>query len=184
MPDVDSVASCFKRTVPAGPRVTRMIPNVVLFSVFCGLLGLRALGVRALRGRSWVVFLRWALGCMFLVTASAHWGPLRADLVRMVPASFPNPELLVTLSGVAEIAGAIGLFVPRIAPFAAAGLALLLIAVFPANVHAARAGLTLGGTPVTTLSLRALEQLVFLVAVLVAGFWPIRPRRIDAAASS
>jgi len=150
-----------------------MIPNLVLFTVFGGLLGLRSLGVPALREHSWVVFLRWALGCMFLVTASAHWGPMRADLVRMVPPSFPDPGLLVTISGIAEIAGAIGLCIPRVARFAAGGLVLLLLAVFPANVHAAQAGLSLAGEPVSPLIIRLPEQLLFLAAVLAAGFWPI-----------
>jgi uncharacterized membrane protein len=148
-----------------------MVPIIVLSTVFVGLLALRSFGVSALRERSWVTFLRWALACMFLVTASAHWGRMRADLVQMVPPGFPNPELLVTISGVAEIAGAIGLLIPRVAPFAAAGLTLLLIAVFPANVHAARAGVTLAGNPATPLVARTLEQLLFLGAVLVAGFW-------------
>lgn len=156
-----------------------MIPTIALFTVFCGLLGLRALGVPALRDRSWVLFLRWALGCMFLLTASAHWGPMRADLVRMVPPAFPDPGLLVTISGIAEIAGAIGLWIPRVARFAAGGLALLLIAVFPANVHAAHAGLSLAGEPVSPLIVRLPEQLLFLSAVLAAGFWPIRRRATE-----
>ena len=153
-----------------------MTPFIVLVSVFLVLLGLRALGVPALRARSWVFFLRWALACMFLLTASAHWGSRRADLVLMVPPSLPNPELLVTISGVAEVVGALGLLLPRTAPYAAAGLSLLLLAVFPANVHAARAALSIGGEPVTPLVLRAPLQVVFLMAVSIAGFWPLRRR--------
>ena len=153
-----------------------MLPFIVLLTVFVLLLGLRALGVSALRTRSWVICLRWALASMFLLTASAHWGSRRPDLVEMVPPGFPDPELLVTISGLAEIAGALGLLIPRLAPYAAAGLALLLIAVFPANVHAARAALSIGGEAVTPLVLRAPLQLVFLIAVLVAGYWPLRSR--------
>lgn len=153
-----------------------MLPFIVLLAVFVVLLGLRAFGVPALRARSWVFCLRWALACMFLLTASAHWGTRRPDLVAMVPPGFPNPELLVTISGLAEIAGAIGLLIPRLAPYAAGSLALLLLAVFPANVHAARAALSIGGEAVTPLVIRAPLQVVFLVAVLVAGFWPLRAR--------
>ena len=131
------------------------------------------LGVQ--RFQSWVVCLRLALALMFLLTASAHWGVRRPDLVRMVPSAFPNPEILVTLTGIAEIAGALGLLLPQSAPWAAASLALLLIAVFPANVHAANAGITIGGRPVPGVLPRALIQLVFLGAVLLAGF--VRPRR-------
>jgi uncharacterized membrane protein len=107
---------------------------------------------------------------MFLLTASAHWGTRRADLVRMVPPAFSEPELLVTLTGVAEIAGAIGILYRRTARPAAVGLALLLCAVFPANVRAADLGLTIGGDAATPLVPRALIQVVFLGLVLVAGF--------------
>src|SRR5262249_15318391 len=102
--------------------------------------------------------------------ASAHWGRRRPDLVRMVPPRFPRPERMVTLTGIAEIAGAVGLLVPVLAPWAAAGLALLLLAVFPANVHAARPALTIGGRPATPLVARTVLQVVFLAAVLAAGF--------------
>jgi hypothetical protein len=40
---------------------------------------------------------------------------------------------------------------------------------FPANVHAARAKLSIGGRPVTPLPQRSAMQLVFLAAVLGAG---------------
>ena len=56
--------------------------------------------------------LRAALGVMFLLTASAHWGKRRGDLVRMVPPALPRPDLFVTFTGVLEILGATGLFVP------------------------------------------------------------------------
>ncbi|HZY05741.1 MAG TPA: DoxX family membrane protein [Anaeromyxobacteraceae bacterium] len=146
-----------------------MAPLVVLTASFLILRALGALGVRPLR--STILCLRVALAAMFLLTASAHFDGKRQDLVRMVPPGFPHPELLVTLTGLAEIAGAIGLLVPRLAPFAAGGLALLLLALFPANVHAAREGLTIGGRPVLPILSRALVQLVFLAAVLAAGFW-------------
>jgi uncharacterized membrane protein len=149
-----------------------MIPLVVLAASFVVLRLLGFLGVHALA--SWVICLRGALAVMFLVTASAHWGAKRADLVRMVPPRFPNPGLMVTLTGIAEIAGALGLLLPPAAPWAATGLALLLVAVFPANVHAARQALTIGGRPVTPLVTRTVFQLVFLLAVLAAGFAPVR----------
>ena len=145
-----------------------MTPFIVLTIAFLSFLGLHKLRFALLP--NWIVCLRWALAAMFLLTASAHWGSRRADLVAMVPDALPNPELLVTISGLAEIAGAVGLLVPRLAPIAAGGLALLLIAVFPANIHAARESLSIGGEPVTPLVPRAILQLVFIAAVLVAGF--------------
>ena len=107
---------------------------------------------------------------MFLLTASAHWGRQRADLIAMVPRAFRRPDLMVSATGVLEILGAVGLLIPATAPVAAACLTMLLIALFPANIRAAREGLTIGGRPATALPLRTLLQLAFLVAVLVAGF--------------
>jgi uncharacterized membrane protein len=147
-----------------------MIPLIVLVALFLVFLFAGSLGV--VIHWTWVTSLRLALAVMFLLTASAHWGFRRPDLLRMVPSQFPNPELLVTLTGIAEIAGAVGLMIPRLVPWAAGGLALLLLAVFPANVHAANAALTIGGRPVPGVLPRALIQVVFLAAVLATGYTP------------
>lgn len=147
-----------------------MAPFIVLVASFVVLWLLGFLGVGALAG--WVTCLRVALALMFLLTASAHSGRRRPDLVRMVPPGFSNPDLLVTLTGVAEVLGAVGLLVLSVAPWAASGLAVLLLAVFPANVYAAKHGLTIAGTPATPLVTRTILQLIFLGTVLLAGFGP------------
>ena len=82
----------------------------------------------------------------------------------------PGPDLLMSASGVFEIFAAVGLLIPAMAPVAATCLAMLLIALFPANIRAAREHLTIGGRPATAFPLRTLLQVVFLAAVLVAGF--------------
>src|SRR5262249_12404729 len=110
---------------------------------------------------------RIALAAMFLLTASAHWGKRRPDLIRMVPAAFPRPELLVTITGACEIAGACGLIIPEFAPLAATALVLLLIAIFPANVRAAREGIAFAGRPPTPLAARAAIQVIFLSVMLL-----------------
>ncbi|HEY6066298.1 MAG TPA: hypothetical protein VIY96_09095 [Thermoanaerobaculia bacterium] len=69
-------------------------------------------------------------------------------------------------TGVLEILGAIGLLVPATRRLAAGGLALMLVALFPANVSAARRRLTLRGKPVTPLPLRLAIQLLFLAVTL------------------
>jgi uncharacterized membrane protein len=153
-----------------------MAPLIVLLTSFATLLLLQKLGCKALG--SWVICLRWSLAAMFLLTASAHWGTRRPDLVAMVPDVFPDPELLVTLTGIAEIAGAVGLLISRLAPAAATGLGLLLVAIFPANMHAANESLSIGGQPVMSLVPRALLQVAFLAAVLAAGFARPHARRL------
>jgi uncharacterized membrane protein len=121
------------------------------------------LGVDALDGTT--AALRVGLAVMFVLTGLAHFGAgRRADLIAMVPPGLPRPDLLVTLTGVLELAGAVGLLLPATARWAAAGLALLMVAMFPANVSAARRGLELGGRPVTRIVPRTVLQLLFIGA--------------------
>jgi len=137
-----------------------MLPLVLFVVLF--LLLMVALG--------WQTALRVSLAGMFLLTASAHWGRRRADLIRMVPSGLPpRPDLLVTLTGICEILGAIGLLTPAFASPAAIGLTPLLIALFPANVRAAREGMTIGGKPVTPLVARSVIQGIFLVATVAVA---------------
>jgi len=124
-------------------------------------------GVAAFRDLGFI--LRAALGVMFLFTASAHWGKRRPDLIRMVPPALPRPDRLVTFTGVLEILGAIGLFVPITARAACICLVLLLVALFPANIHAARKGLTIDGRRVPSVPVRALIQLVFIATLIAAA---------------
>jgi uncharacterized membrane protein len=145
-----------------------MIPFILLA---ISTLLLRVIGVAGVDLlNSWTWCLRGGLALMFLFTASAHWGKQRGDLVAMVPSAFPRPALIVSATGVLEILGAAGLLIPAIAPVAAACLAILLISLFPANIRAAREGLTISGRRATALPLRTLLQLVFIAALLAAGF--------------
>jgi uncharacterized membrane protein len=52
----------------------------------------------------------------------------------IVPSYLPAPATLVAVSGAAEIAGGVGLLVPRLRRAAGVGLIILLVAVLPANV--------------------------------------------------
>ena len=132
------------------------------------------LGVAALR--EWVAAVRVGLAVMLCFTAAAHFNSMRADLVRMVPPGVPNPEFMVSFTGLCEILGAVGLLVPRTRRIAAGALILFLIAVLPANIHAARAGVTLNGSPATPLVPRVALQLLFITLVWWTG-WQ-RPRRV------
>ena len=145
-----------------------MAPLIVLVvsALLFGLAGLA--GVTAFRDLGFI--LRAALGLMFLFTASAHWGKRRQDLIGMVPPVLPRPDLLVTFTGVLEILGAIGLFLPITARVACICLVLLLLALFPANIHAARKSLTIGGRRVPSVPIRGLIQIVF-IATLIAAAW-------------
>ncbi|GIJ77331.1 Uncharacterized membrane protein [Micromonospora phaseoli] len=147
-----------------------MAPLIALVAgtVLARLAGLA--GVTALDG--WHPALRVGLALMFVLTGTAHFAGRRRDLVAMVPPRLPRPELLVTVTGVLELVGAVGLLVPATARWAAAGLAVLMLAMFPANVSAARRGLTLAGRPVTPLGIRTVLQVVFLAAAVAVAVGP------------
>lgn len=57
--------------------------------------------------------------------------------VGIVPSYLPDARTLVYVSGAAEIAGGVGLAVPRLRRAAGWGLIVLLVAVFPANLDMA-----------------------------------------------
>jgi uncharacterized membrane protein len=142
-----------------------MAPLVTLLSgtVLARLVGL--LGVDALDG--WLPALRVGLALMFLLTGLAHFGlGRRASLVAMVPPRLPRPELLVTVTGVLEFAGAAGLLLPATYRLAAACLALLMLVMFPANVFAARHQVEPAGKKATPLPLRTALQVLYLAAAL------------------
>jgi len=145
-----------------------VIPFLVLITSTLVFRAIGAAGIAVFE--RWSVCLRAGLAAMFLLTASAHWGKRRPDLVRMVPAAFSQPDLIVTITGFLEILGAAGLLLPATARAAALCLALLLMAMFPANVSAARRNLTIGGKAATGLPLRTLLQVVFIAALGAAGF--------------
>jgi uncharacterized membrane protein len=131
-----------------------------------------AVGVEALD--SWPAATRVGLAAMLLLTASAHFNAMRHDLARMVPPAIPHPMEFVYFTGVCEIFGAFGLLVPRVRIAAALALIVLFVAVLPANVHAARAGLTLGGKPVTPLAVRVPMQILFIALTAWAGIYASR----------
>ncbi|GAA2277434.1 hypothetical protein GCM10010149_21010 [Nonomuraea roseoviolacea subsp. roseoviolacea] len=145
-----------------------MAPLIALIGGFVVLRVLGVAGIEVLDG--WQPALRGALALMFVTTGVPHFLPSwRRDFIAMIPPAFPHPALLVTLTGVLELAGAAGLLIPPLAPLAAGGLALLMAAMFPANVSAARRGLTLGGKPVTPLPVRTALQVLFIAAAVAAA---------------
>lgn len=113
------------------------------------------------------VALRWLLTVLMVLAGVNHF--VSPDpYVAMMPAALPAHLALVYVSGVAEIAGGLGLILPRTRRAAAWGLVLLLLAVFPANVNMAVNHLPLGER---TLPAWALWGRLPLQAVLIAWAW-------------
>jgi uncharacterized membrane protein len=78
--------------------------------------------------------LRGLAAVFFVVAGTFHF--LKPEMyLQIMPPNFPAPQLLVAVSGVAEMAGGIGLLVRPFRRAAGWGLIALLIAVFPANIY-------------------------------------------------
>ena len=142
-----------------------MIPLVVMLFAWVAFRLLGASGLINSTGTA-AGALRYALAMMFTLTASAHFLPTtRPDMIRMVPPGLPSPEILVTLTGLLELAGATGLLLSATTTVAAYWLIALLVVLFPANVHAARAGLEFAGHAATPLVWRLPLQLFWIGAL-------------------
>jgi uncharacterized membrane protein len=85
------------------------------------------------------IVLRW-LAAAFFVAAGLNHFLMPAVYAGMLPTWMPWPAGLVALSGGCEVLGGIGILIPAVRLFAGWGLIALLVAVFPANMHAALAG--------------------------------------------
>lgn len=146
---------------------------IVLLAATLGFRLLGAAGVR--RFAAWPVAAAHGLAVMLVMTASAHFVPEgvsfmpnHGDLLRMVPPFVPFPAAVVYLTGVFELAGAVGLVLPATRRAAGLCLALLFVCLLPANVYAAVADMPFAGGDATPLWLRVPEQVLYIAVALFA----------------
>jgi uncharacterized membrane protein len=92
--------------------------------------------------------IRILLAALFFAAAMLHFFDAHLFLPIMPP-QVPFPIACIIVSGVAELAGAIGLLVPvrRVQFLTGWGLTLLLAAIFPANIYMALAHVKIHGFP-------------------------------------
>ena len=113
-------------------------------------------------------------GLLFILAGALHF-VLPGYYEKLIPSYLPAPSVLVVLSGLAEIAGGIGLLLPRFRQAAGVGLILLLVAVFPANVEMLRLAIARGSS---VWAQAALWVRLPLQALLVLCVWMLsRPDR-------
>jgi uncharacterized membrane protein len=93
---------------------------------------------------------------------------MRRDMIAIVPPALPAPALLVTVTGALELLGAAGLLNPPTRVAAAVCLFLLMLAMFPANVYAARMP-TPPKSMTSRLDVRTAEEVVYLAAAVVVA---------------
>ena len=128
-------------------------------------------------GRSSFGRMQWILRVLvalpLLVSGLGHF--LRTNLMAtIIPPFFSYRPQLVLLSGAMEIAGAVGLLLPAFSPAASGCLAILMIAVFPANVYAANQ--SVGGLHMPSVPVRLAMQVAYVLLLLIAGWGVPRPR--------
>lgn len=137
-----------------------MAPLFVLVISFLLLRGLGSLGVRLLS--SWREAGLIAVVIMFLFTGVTHFTGMKHDYGAMLPSPLSGNLGIIYLTGALQIAGAVGLFIPRTRRLAGICLVLLLVAMFPGNVYAALNEVPFRGEPPTPLWLRTPIQLLFI----------------------
>lgn len=108
---------------------------------------------------------RIAMGVLYITAGIGHFVATRI-YERIMPDYLPAHHALVLISGVAEIAGGLGVLYPPTRRSASWGIILLLIAVFPANLWMLQHPERFPGIPLWAMWLRLPLQLV-----LIAWAW-------------
>ena len=147
----------------------------VLVMLILGTLGARLVGWLGVDYvDSWPQAIAVGLAAMFVMTGVAHFVPgMRRDMIAIVPPRLPAPGLLVTITGVLELVGAVGLLYPPTRVAAAVCLFVLMLAMFPANVYASR----MPNPPksmTSRLDIRSLQEVAYLAAAVVVGLGGIQ----------
>lgn len=117
----------------------------------------------------------WSLVLFYGLAGIAHLVVADA-MVRIVPPGVPCPRAVVIATGLAEIAGSIGLTVPRWRVAAGWAFAAYAVCVWPANAWHAIQDLRHGtGLPLIYHAVRlALQPLIIWWALWASGAWSAR----------
>ncbi|MBK7392505.1 MAG: DoxX family membrane protein [Chloracidobacterium sp.] len=114
------------------------------------------------------------LGVLFIAAGANHFiNP--AFYENIMPSYLPWHYALVIISGVAEVVLGVGLLIPKTSRYSAWGLILLLIAIFPANIHMATHPELYPNIPPIALWIRLPIQLLL---ILWAYWYTLRSNRI------
>ncbi len=114
------------------------------------------------------VALRVLAAMPLLISAIALHFMRTNEATAMLPPIFSNPRVPVIGTGVLEILGAIGLFVPMTRRSAALWIAIMMVMVFPVNIWVA--GQTFAGLQMPSVPVRLAMQVIYIWMVLLAGY--------------
>ena len=120
----------------------------------------------------WQKVLRVVVAFPLFVSGVGHF--VRVEMfASIIPPFFPLREFLVILTGMFELAGAVGLLLSRSTRMASTCLGLLMVAVFPANIYVANKAI--GGVHMPSVLVRTALQALYIVLLLASG-WGIPVR--------
>jgi uncharacterized membrane protein len=111
---------------------------------------------------------RVGLSLFFLVTSSAHFTDT-GGMAAMLPPFVPARTLIIHVTGVLEILGAIGVWVPGLTRLVGLCLILMLMGILPSNLYAAFARVPFGGHEMGPLYL--LVRVPFQLLVIAWVYW-------------
>ncbi|HBM89185.1 MAG TPA: hypothetical protein DD437_11610 [Rhodobiaceae bacterium] len=122
--------------------------------------------------------MRWGAAGAFLFAAMDHLTTPERYLP-MMPDYLPAHSEFILFTGLCEIAGAIGLTIPRVMKLAGLMLAIYAVAILPANINNALNGLSVEGLPQarTYYWIRLGFQPLIIAWLLFAADW-IKPSSI------
>lgn len=110
-----------------------MKPLIVLICVFA----ISALAFKIFRGNfEWMLSGRIAMSVMLVFTAVSHF-VFTKGMAMMLPEFIPFKIQVIYLTGLIELAGALGLFFPAYRVLTAWLLIVFFVFILPANIHAA-----------------------------------------------
>ncbi len=125
--------------------------------------------------------LRWLLAAAFAFAGYKHLDS-PAGFIAITPQWVPFPEQIIFWTGIAEIAGAIGLLFPFCRKAAGVGLALYALCVWPANINHAINDIPLDGVQLSWWyhgPRLILQPVIIWWALWASGVidWPFRKAR-------
>lgn len=122
--------------------------------------------------------LLWALALLYFTAGVLHL-TLPGPFLGITPEWVPFPRQVIYLTGLCELAGAVGLVLPSFRRAAGLGLALYAVAVFPANINHAMLDMSSGHPSLGWwyhIPRFALQPLLVWAALFASGIvnWPFR----------